>query len=146
MGEPISLALVGGVLTEGFKFLFEQASSLVRAARARRADAKAAAEGAEAPEVVVVPVPDTGVLDGPVAATVDGRLLDRESRRLIALAGALAPYASGDAEIDTDDVDLMAALAERTRSGRPIRTVRRCSSTGRSRPPARTSIPASATS
>lgn len=113
MGEPISLALVGGVvLTEGVKFLFEQASSLVRAARARRAEAKATADGVEAPQVVLVPVPDTGVLDGPVAPTVDGHLLDRENRRLIALTGALAPYASGDAELDTDDADLMASLAD----------------------------------
>lgn len=106
MGEPISLALVGGVvLTEGVKFLFDQASSLIRAARERRSAAKAAAE-------VVVPVADTGVLDGPVAATVDGQLLDQENRRLISLAGALAPYASGDAEIDPNDADLLAAVAD----------------------------------
>jgi hypothetical protein len=106
MGEPISLALVGGVvLTEGVKFLFDQASSLIRAARDRRAAAKATAEE-------VVPVPDTGVLDGPVSATVDGALLDRENRRLITLAGALAPYANGDAEVATDDAHLLAAVAD----------------------------------
>jgi hypothetical protein len=111
MGEPISLALVGGlVLTEGVKFLFDQASSLIRAARDRRAAAKVL--GSETPEVVVVPVPDTGVLDGPVAATVDGSLLDQENRRLITLSGALAPYANGDAEIDTNDGELLAAVAD----------------------------------
>jgi hypothetical protein len=111
MGEPISLALVGGVvLTEGVKFLFDQASSLIRAARERRAAAKEVAS--ETPEVVVVPVPDTGVLDGPVAGTVDVSLLDQEKRRLIKLAGALAPYANGDAEIDTNDGELLAAVAD----------------------------------
>jgi hypothetical protein len=112
MGEPISLALVGGVvLTEGVKFLFDQASSLIRAARDRRAAAKAEAE-AVLTEVVVVPVPDTGVLDGPVASTVDGALLDQENRRLITLAGALAPYANGDAEIDTEDTELLTAVSD----------------------------------
>lgn len=111
MGEPISLALVGGVvLTEGVKFLFDQASSLIRAARDRRAAAKEAQAAAET--VVVVPVPDTGVLDGPVAPTVDGPLLDQENRRLITLAGALAPYANGDADIDTGDSELLTAVAD----------------------------------
>lgn len=110
MGEPISLALLGGaVLTEGVRFLFDQASALIRAARQRRAEAQEAVEPAA---VVAVGVPANPVLDGPVAATVDGALLDKENRRLIALAGALAPYASGDAEIDPADGDLMVAVAE----------------------------------
>jgi hypothetical protein len=110
MGEPFSLALLGGaVLTEGVRFLFDQASTLIRAARQRRADAREAAETAA---VVAIPVPANAVLDGPVAPTVDGSLLDRENRRLIALAGALAPYANGDAEIDPADGDLMVAMAD----------------------------------
>jgi hypothetical protein len=110
MGEPFSLALVGGaVIGEAVKFLFEQASSLIRAARERRAQAK---QATEVPPVANVPVAPNDVLDGPVAATVDGRLLDQENRRLIALTGALAPYAAGDAEIDATDGDLMTALSE----------------------------------
>lgn len=110
MGERISLALLGGaVLTEAVRFLFDQASALIRAARQRRAEAQNAVEPNA---VVTVAVPANSVLDGPVAATVDGRLLDEENRRLIALAGAIARYASGDAEIDPADGDLMAAVAE----------------------------------
>jgi hypothetical protein len=110
VGEPISLALLGGaVITEGVRFLFDQASTLIRAARERRAQAK---EAAAVDPVVVVPISDNGLLDGPVAPTVDGALLDQENRRLIALTGALAPYASGDAEIDTGDGDLLTAVVE----------------------------------
>jgi hypothetical protein len=110
MGEPFSLALLGGaVLGEGVRFLFDQASCLIRAARERRAQAR---QAAEVPPVVNIVVAPNDVLDGPVSATVDGRLLDQENRRLIALTGALAPYASGDAEIDPADGDLIAALTE----------------------------------
>jgi hypothetical protein len=109
MGEPFSLAVLGGaVLTEGVRFLFDQASALIRAARQRRAEAKEAGGTAQ----VVVPIPANSVLDGPVSANVDGPLLDRENRRLITLAGALAPYAAGDAEIDAGDGDLLVTIAE----------------------------------
>jgi len=110
MGEPFSLALLGGaVLTEGVRFLFDQASALVRAARQRRSDPK---ESIGTADVVALAIPANEVLDGPVAPTVDGPLLDRENRRLIALAGALAPYASGDAEIDPEDGDLLVTISD----------------------------------
>lgn len=110
MGEPFSLAVLGGaVLTEGVRFLFDQASTLIRAARQRRAEAK---ETAESAQVVVVPIQANDVLDGTVSPNVDGPLLDRENRKLIALAGALAPYASGDAEIEAEDGDLLVTIAE----------------------------------
>jgi hypothetical protein len=93
------------VLTEGVRFLFDQASQLIRAARERK-------QAKDSQPIIEVNVVDAGVLDGPVPSTVDGQLLDQENRRLIALAGALAPYASGDAEIDPEDGDLVASAAD----------------------------------
>lgn len=105
--EPISLSLLGGaVLTEGVRFLYDQASELIRAARERR---RAAKEGAQPPATVQVPVRPNGVLDGPVASTVEGAVLDREGKALVRLAGALAPYASGDADVEPDDPELLDA-------------------------------------
>jgi hypothetical protein len=118
MGEPFSLALLGGaVITEGVRFVFEQASTLIRTARDRHHRARETAidprvDAASPPDVEVVAVPANGVLDAPVDPTVDGRLLDQQRHRLIALTGALAPYAAGDADIEPDDPVLLGALAD----------------------------------
>ncbi len=105
MVEPLSLSVLGGVvLTEGVKFLYEQASELIKAVRDRR---RAVRDGIAQPDRLDIPMVANTVLDGPATSTVDATVLDREQAELLRLAGSLAPYASGAADVESDDHELL---------------------------------------
>lgn len=115
MADPLTLTVLGAVAaTEGIKFLYGQASELLKAWRERRAAASAAAvasvesaESVESGEALVVPVIATEILDGePVGDTVDTEVVAQEQRAFVQLAGALSPYAQGLAEVELDDAQL----------------------------------------
>jgi hypothetical protein len=115
--EPLSLSVLGAVaLTEGVKFLYEQAFALIRAARDRRRAARDATahdatthDQTAQPDRLDVPIVANTVLDGAVTSTVDASVLDREHAELLRLAGTLAPYASGAADVEADDRELLAS-------------------------------------
>jgi len=107
MVEPLSLSVLGGVmLTEGVRFLYDQAFELIKTARDRRREAR---EGKALPDRVDVPIVANTVLDGPVTSSVDATVLDAQHAELLRLAGALAPYASGAADVEIDDGELLTA-------------------------------------
>lgn len=114
MPDPLTLTAIGGlVAAEGIKFLYNQASELLKAWRERR---RRKAEGLAVPERLEVPVVPTEALDGePLQHGADPALLEATNAELIKLAGALAPYAEGMVDIDLDDASL-AETAGRVRS------------------------------
>ncbi|ALV32234.1 hypothetical protein [Streptomyces sp. CdTB01] len=105
MPDPVTWGVLGGIAAkDGITFLYEQASELLKAWRERR---QAVAAGATPPEELTVPVVQNTVLDGEVIDPVaDARLLDRESRVLVRLLGALSPYAQGQVDIEPADDEL----------------------------------------
>src|SRR5882757_5172499 len=105
MTEPLSLAVLGGVAaTESIKFLYAQASELLKAWRERR---RKTATGEDTPAQLIVPIVDNGVLTGtPTSAVADLAVIDRASAALIPLLGALSPYALGQADVDLNDEEL----------------------------------------
>jgi hypothetical protein len=105
MTEPLSLAVLGGVAaTESIKFLYAQASELLKAWRERRRET---ATGEDTPTELVVPIVDNDVLAGtPISAVADAAEIDRLSVALIPLVGALSPYALGQVDIDVNDEEL----------------------------------------
>jgi hypothetical protein len=101
MADPLTLsALTGAALTEGIRFLYNQAAELIKAARERRGEAK----DAERVEVERVP---SEVLVGPLPDTVDARMLSQTHLRLARLLNDLTPYATGGAEIVRGDLQLL---------------------------------------
>lgn len=98
MADPLTLTVLGAVAaTEGIKFLYGQASELLKAWRERRASV----------EELVVPVIATEVLDGePLGSTVDTEVVARERREFVHLVGSLSPYAQGLADVELDDAKL----------------------------------------
>jgi hypothetical protein len=100
MADPVTLTVLGAfAATEGIKFLYGQASEVLKTWRERRKAATA--------DELVVPVVATEVLDGePTGASVDAELVEREQKAFIQLAGSLSPYAQGLAEIDLTDEEL----------------------------------------
>jgi hypothetical protein len=104
MPEPLTLAVLGGVVaTEGIKFLYGQASELLKVWRERRHAARASGASGN----LIVPVKHSDALDGqPGEGVVDEAVLEREHKALVQLTGALSPYAQGQADIDPSDSDL----------------------------------------
>jgi hypothetical protein len=102
--EPFSLAVLGGVTAaEGIKFLYGQASEILKEWRTRRAKAD--------DNTIVIPLADSAALDHSVAATdVDLDLLGQRHRELITLSAALSPYALGHADIDLSDARLATSV------------------------------------
>jgi hypothetical protein len=101
MADPLTLSALGGAaLTEGIRFLYNQAAELIKAARERRGKAK----DAERVEVGRVP---SEVLTGPLPDTVDARVLSQTHLSLARLLKDLTPYATGGAEIVPDDPQLL---------------------------------------
>ncbi len=96
--EPFSLAVLGGVAAaEGVKFLYGQASDLLKEWRAHRA--------------LNVPPAESDALDGPVpSTTVDPELLRTHHRELTALSAGLSPYALDHADLDLDDPEIAATV------------------------------------
>jgi hypothetical protein len=103
--EPVSLGALGGVaLTEGIKFLYGQATELLK----RRRD-RAERRGAEA---MTVPVESAAVLDAPMAPTrVDLDVVAGNEGRLRALRRELGDYADGLADANPSDRQLLAQVA-----------------------------------
>jgi hypothetical protein len=105
MPDPVTFSALGGVAaTEGIKFLYGQAAELLKAWRDRRHQVEA---GGALPAQLTVPIVDNEVLDAaPTGAAADVSVLDRESKSLVQLVGALSPYADGMADTDPDDEEL----------------------------------------
>lgn len=105
MADPLTLTVLGGVVaTEGIKFLYGQATELLKAWRERRRKVEA---GEALPSQLTVPVLANEVLDGqPAEPVADATVLDRQSKSLVQLIGALSPYAQGQADIDLADEEL----------------------------------------
>lgn len=104
--DPLTLAVLGGVAaTEGIKFLYGQASELLKAWRERGQMARdqAAAES----KALDVPILESSVLDGqPVPRPADGLILERAHGALVELASGLSPYALGQLDVDLTDPQL----------------------------------------
>ena len=103
MVEPLSAAVLGAaVLTQGIRFLYEQAGELLR----RRRDHKQAT--AEAGPVEIPPAEEAGqALAGQLTTSaVDEDAMDRYADQLARLWGWLAPYATGLTPVDPADRQL----------------------------------------
>ncbi|MFD0203628.1 MULTISPECIES: hypothetical protein [Saccharothrix] len=100
MTDPLALSVLGAAaLTEGIKFLYGQATELLRRRRARRDEASALeVEPAEVPEL-------DGELRLPLRA--DGAVLERVEPDLKELRRKLQDYADGVEEVASDDRDLL---------------------------------------
>ena len=96
--EPFSLAVLGGVVAaEGIKFLYGQATDLLKEWRSRRA--------------LDVPLTESAALDGPLPpTTVDPELLQTHRRELTTLSAGLSPYALDHADLDLNDPEIAAEV------------------------------------
>lgn len=104
MVEPLSWAVLGAlVATEGIKFLYGQATEVLKRRRERKAGKEA-----EAAEPIAVPAdaPLQGRLEPP---QVDFDVADRLQDEIKALRSALADYADGLADPEPGDQELAAA-------------------------------------
>jgi hypothetical protein len=104
MADPLTLAVLGGVAaTEGIKFLYGQASELLKVWRDRR---RASAAG-EPLQTIQVPIIDNSILDAsPVTDAADATVIEHAARELVQLTGALSLYAQGVIDVDVTDVEL----------------------------------------
>jgi hypothetical protein len=104
MVDPFSLGALGAVAaTEGIKFLYGQATEVIKRWRDRKAGKEAEAEA---------PIPVTGaeVLEGELAPPkVDFDAAERLHENITDFASVLGNYASGLKEPDPEDRDLAAA-------------------------------------
>ncbi|TQM78285.1 hypothetical protein FHX81_0547 [Saccharothrix saharensis] len=100
MTDPLALSVLGAAaLTEGIKFLYGQATELLRRRRERRDEAAALeVEPAEVPEL-------DGELRLPLRA--DGAVLERVEPDLKELRRKLQDYADGVEEVASDDRGLL---------------------------------------
>ncbi|MFF8614333.1 hypothetical protein [Streptomyces sp. NPDC015350] len=103
--EPITLAVLSSVvLTEGVRFLYEQAGELLQ--RRRDRDGADDAEGAGDP--VTLDVTDPGLFPATVEpACADTEAVQRFRADLTAFWQVLAPYANGITDIDPEDRTLL---------------------------------------
>jgi hypothetical protein len=133
MVDPLTLSTLGGAaLTEGIRFLYNQAAELIEAARERRDKAK------DAERVEVGRVPGE-VLNGPLPDTVDARVLSQTHFSLARLLNDLAPYVKGGAEIAPDDPQLL-GVADRLRTVLEAVYGQRLTLTGEQREPTGTQV------
>ncbi|MFF0836641.1 MULTISPECIES: hypothetical protein [unclassified Streptomyces] len=97
MTEPLTFGLVGGlVLTDGIKFLHEQASEILRGRRERRHQEQSAI--------------GSGILRQPLEADSTPRELPAALRESLSeLVGDLAPYATGEISAEPDDLSMQAS-------------------------------------
>ncbi|WP_406179799.1 hypothetical protein [Streptomyces sp. NBC_01006] len=105
--EPITLAVVSSlVLTEGVKFLYQEAGQLLQ--RRRGQGATDGGEGTGAGGPVTLAVTEPGLFAGAVApAPADAEVVLRFREDLTALWQVLAPYAHGITDIDPADRNLL---------------------------------------
>lgn len=100
MADPFSLGALGAVaLTEGIKFLYDQAKELLKSWRERREDAEASVE---------VPARRSEVLDASLApARVPFAVLEEHAAALTALRRGLIEYAEEGRPVDPADQSLL---------------------------------------
>ena len=105
MVDPsLSLAALGAVaLAEGVKFLYGQATELLKRRRERR-DAAKKDEAAEA-----LPAAPEGLLDGSLTVPGDVAISDTDADQLIKLRSQLNVYADNLEPIRADDAELVKA-------------------------------------
>jgi hypothetical protein len=110
MPDPLTLAALGAVaLTEGIKFLYNQASELLK----RRRERKAAAPTPPPPAPQPVEVPTPAVVEGEIApVTVDEVALDRLAEEISGLRHDLGRYVdeTDPAPVDPADERLVATV------------------------------------
>jgi hypothetical protein len=105
MPEPITLAVLGTIAaTEGIKFLFGQASDLIKAYRERR---KAAEAGEELPATLEVPLQTPEVLDrAPEQTPADTQVVAANAKEMNQLISGLSAYAEDRDDVSLDDEEL----------------------------------------
>jgi hypothetical protein len=104
MVDPLSLAALSAVaLTEGVKFLYGQATELLKRRRERR-DAAKKDEAAAA-----LPTAPEGLLDGALTVGEDVPVADADADRLKALRSQLTDYMDGIEPVREDDAGLLEA-------------------------------------
>jgi hypothetical protein len=103
--EPFTLAALGGVaLTEGIKFLYNQAGEILKRRRDRKQGADAGAEA--------TPVETPAILEGTLnPITVDLNAADELAEHLKALRAELNEYAQGIDEADPQDETVLEATS-----------------------------------
>jgi len=104
MADPLTLTFLGTVAaSEGIKFLYGQASELLRVWRERK----------QAEKNLEVPFVNAGVLDAvPANASVDSAVVAAEREKLVRYVGALHPYATNLEEVDASNDALAIAAGE----------------------------------
>jgi hypothetical protein len=111
MADPLSLASVGAtILTEGIKFLYGQASEVLKRRRERRDAEKAGQPAAET--VVSANEPPAAVFagaSGPLTIHLD-RVDDKIAGQLVDFSGFLSNYANESLDVDPGDGELVAAV------------------------------------
>jgi hypothetical protein len=108
MADPLTLGLLGGVVaTEGIKFLYGQASELLKAWRARKPEKVVQPTP---PDDLEVPILSSTALDRePVARPADAEVMRETRGQLLSLATTLSPFALGQSDVDLRDADLAEA-------------------------------------
>lgn len=108
MPEPLSITLGTVALTEGVKFLYNQAGELLKRWRERRDAARTASSQASEPAVVELPA---DVFEGQLSAPqIHYDKLAKVEPRLKELVGKIAPYQIDPESIDANDENLLKAL------------------------------------
>lgn len=115
MPEPITLAVVGTIaLTEGIKFLYNQAGEVLKRRRERRdvaAKAKAEAEAKEAAqppsEPVNVKLPEAAFEGQLVSPKINFDAAEKLAEPIAELRKELSGYADGTEEVNTSDEKLL---------------------------------------
>jgi hypothetical protein len=105
MADPISLASVGSlVLSEGVKFLFNEAGELLRRWRHGKTSPDDAGGDTGRTVALVLPAAFGG---GTLAADVDFARVEPVAERLLQLRGALSNYVDGVSEVNPEDRTLL---------------------------------------
>jgi hypothetical protein len=106
MPDPFTLSVLGAAAaTEGIKFLYGQASDLLKAWRDRRKDGGG-------PTELAVPIRSSKDLEGtPTQMPPDPAIVEQHLDELIELSAKLSSYDAGHREVDVDDAALAEAFA-----------------------------------
>jgi hypothetical protein len=103
MVDPLSLGALGAVaLTADVKFLYGQATELLKRRRKRRDAARKDEAAADA-----LPAAAEGLLDGPLRVPGDVAVSDADADKLIKLRSQLTAYADDLEPIQSDDAKLL---------------------------------------
>jgi hypothetical protein len=136
MPEPVTItfAAVGiAAITEGIKFLYGQASELLKWRREKRKTAESA-QAAPSPQPPLMPRPDV-FEPGPAQPSVDEGSLGRLVQPLDELCDKLSGVVAGRTEVDTGDAALLTRV-DALRKALEIVTGQRLTFRGETRPDA----------